>query len=56
MPEYRRAYVPGGTYFFTVKTFDRRSLLIDERSRTALRQAIVEVLAMLPFETIAWVS
>ena len=55
MPEYRRAYVPGGTYFFTVKTFDRRPLLIDERSRTALRQAIVEVLAMLPFETIAWV-
>jgi putative transposase len=55
MPEYRRAYVPGGTYFFTVKTFDRRPLLTDERSRTALRQAIVEVLAMLPFETIAWV-
>ena len=55
MPDYRRAYVPGGTYFFTVKTFDRRPLLIDDRCRTVLRKAIVQVRATLPFEIIAWV-
>jgi putative transposase len=55
MPEYRRAYVRGGSYFFTLKTFDRRPLLIDDRCRTVLRQAIVQVRATLPFEIIAWV-
>ena len=28
MPDYRRAYVPGGTYFFTVALADRRSDLL----------------------------
>src|SRR5438094_10047262 len=55
MPDYRRAYVPGGTYFFTVKTFDRRRLLFDDRCRTVLRKAIVQVRATLLFEIIAWV-
>ena len=55
MPDYRRAYVPGGTYFFTVKTLDRQPVLTQERFRTALRQAIIEVRSMLPFESIAWV-
>jgi putative transposase len=55
MPDYRRAYVPGGTYFFTVKTFQRQPILTEERCRIALRQAIVEVRAMFPFESIAWI-
>jgi putative transposase len=55
MPDYRRAYVPGGTYFFTVKTFERQPILTEEHCRTALRQAITEVRTMLPFESIAWV-
>jgi putative transposase len=55
MPEYRRANIPGGTYFFTVKTFERKPILIQERYRIALRQAIFEVRATLPFESIAWI-
>jgi putative transposase len=55
MPNYRRAYFSGGTYFFTVKTLDRQPVLTQERFLTALRQAIIEVRAMLTFESIAWV-
>src|ERR1700686_2722778 len=33
MPRYRRNYVPGGTYFFTVVTFGRRPLFAQERAR-----------------------
>ncbi len=29
MPRYRRAWIPGGTYFFTVVTDRRRKLLAD---------------------------
>jgi putative transposase len=55
MSEYRRAYFPGGTYFFTVKTFERRPVLTREDYRIALRKAIVEVRHNLPFDSIAWV-
>jgi len=55
MPEYRRAKIPGGTYFFTVKTFERKPILTQEPYRTALRQTIFEVRATLPFESIAWI-
>lgn len=30
MPEYRRAFVPGGTFFFTVVTFGRQPLFRDD--------------------------
>ena len=55
MSEYRRSYIPGGTYFFTVKTLNRRPILIETPYRTALRQAIIDVRSKLPFESIAWV-
>ena len=29
MPDYRRAHVPGGTYFFTVSTYRRQTFLTD---------------------------
>jgi len=32
MPDYRRAHVPGGTYFFTVNTHRRQTFLTDVRS------------------------
>ena len=35
----RRAFLPGGTYFFTVVTFDRRPILTSELSRSTLREA-----------------
>jgi putative transposase len=35
MSEYRRSYIPGGTYFFTLTTLGRRPILIQETLRTA---------------------
>ena len=52
MPNYRRLYVPGGTYFFTVNLLDRRSrLLTDEIA--SLRAAYARVARTWPFETLA---
>jgi putative transposase len=42
MPNYRRAWVPGATYFFTVNLLERdRSLLVDHVDilRDAFREA-----------------
>ncbi|WP_284943887.1 REP-associated tyrosine transposase [Acidisoma cladoniae] len=46
--------VPGGTFFFTVNLFDRRSALLVERIG-ALRAAVREVRARTPFHIDAWV-
>jgi putative transposase len=43
MPKYRRNFVPGGTFFFTVVTHYRSPILISPLSRTSLRQAIQEI-------------
>ena len=48
MPDYRRIYVPGGTYFFTVVTEGREHLFASERNRSRLRKAIESVLAEAP--------
>ena len=55
MPNYRRAGVPGGSYFFTVVTHNRQPLLTTESFRCALREAINEVRKSQPFENDAWV-
>jgi putative transposase len=39
MPNYRRAYVPGGSWFFTVNLLDRRQALLVENIES-LRQAV----------------
>jgi putative transposase len=54
MPQYRRARVQGGTYFFTVNTLYRRPLLTDERVRATLRDGIHLARVAHPFEVIAW--
>jgi putative transposase len=36
MPDYRRAWVPGGTFFFTLVTDRRRPLFRSLRARTLL--------------------
>lgn len=52
MPAYRRLYIPGGTYFFTVNLADRsRRLLIDHV--VELRQSWREVEQDHPFSTVA---
>jgi putative transposase len=55
MPNYRRAWVPGGTYFFTVTLADRRgnAVLIDRID--ALRKVVRNVKRSLPFEIDAMV-
>ena len=52
MPNYRRADIKGGIFFFTVALADRSSsLLVDEVDR--LRRAYRIVQGRRPFETIA---
>ena len=55
MPEYRRIKVKGGTYFFTVVTFGRQTILTNDKVRIALREGIHEVRQSLPFTIEAWV-
>ena len=40
MPNYRRAVRPGGTFFLTLVTHERRPMLADDFARQALRRAI----------------
>lgn len=55
MPYYRRARVPGGTYFFTVVTLNRQPILTNSDVRLALRVAIKEVQKTHPFKIEGWV-
>ena len=49
MSDYRRCYVPGGCYFFTVVTFQRRPLLLAPGAVDLLRQAMRQAMAVRPF-------
>jgi putative transposase len=53
MPDYRRWYVPGGTYFFTVVTLHRRPILCTDVARRCLHEAIEKVRADRPFEMVS---
>ena len=55
MSHYRRAIVPGGTFFFTVVTYRRQPILCDAPIRAALRDAIGKVRRSKPFAIDAWV-
>jgi putative transposase len=44
MPNYRRWYRPGGTFFFTVVTHLRRPILCEDIARPILRAAIEQCL------------
>jgi REP element-mobilizing transposase RayT len=55
MPNYQRADVAGGTYFFTVNTLCRLPVLTEAPVRAALREAIRCTRAMHPFDIDAWV-
>jgi len=50
MSHYRRAYLPGGIYFFTVVTLNRVPVFINEHRAEALRQAFRKVMAARPFQ------
>lgn len=53
MPEYRRWYVPGGTFFFTAVTLHRRRILHTDMARRCLHDALDEVRTVWPFELVA---
>jgi putative transposase len=53
VPNYRRAYVPGGSYFFTLVTADRAPLLCGETARACLRRAIHGARRRWPFQIAA---
>jgi putative transposase len=54
MPEYRRIFIEGGTYAFTVVTYKRRPLFSDSTSREILFKAIQKTQHQYPFEQIAY--
>ena len=55
MPNYRRAYIPDGTWFFTVNLLERHGndLLVREIDR--LRSVVLRVRELQPFDIDAWV-
>ncbi len=53
MPSYRRWFVPGGTYFFTVVTYGRARWLCEPAARELLREAFRECRVERPFEVVA---
>lgn len=55
MPDYRRAFVPGGTYFFTVSLLERRDNDLLVRHVSALREAVRITKRDHPFVIHAWV-
>lgn len=55
MPDYRRWYVPGGTYFFTLVTHCRRPMLCGDHERNYLHEAIEKVRKDWPLEIVAFV-
>lgn len=55
MPEYRRHFVPGGTYFFTVNLLERRNNDLLVRHIDVLREAVRVTRQSHPFHIAAWV-
>ncbi|HSN95104.1 MAG TPA: transposase [Anaerolineaceae bacterium] len=51
MPEYRRAQVPGGTFFITIVTYKRSPIFNHHRARAILHKSWQEVSKRFPFTT-----
>ena len=49
MPNFRRAYIPGGTYFFTVVTAHRAPILCKPEARILLRRCLKDARERRPF-------
>ena len=56
MPNYRRAYVPGGMFFFTLVTEGRVPILTDPEARRHLRQTFLTAMSVAVFRIEAIVS
>jgi putative transposase len=55
MPHYLRPWVPGGTFFLTVVTLDRRRFFNSPVGRGILGKAVNQVKGEFPFSLDAWV-
>src|SRR5438876_11811889 len=53
MSNYRRYFVPGGAFFFTVVSHERRGFLTQPLARRCLREAFETARAKRPFEIVA---
>ena len=53
MPEYRRSYIPGGTFFLTLVTYHRTPLFSQPENISLLRSAIAITRSEMPFEITA---
>ncbi|MBE9108591.1 transposase [Nodosilinea sp. LEGE 07298] len=53
MPNYQRAYTPGGAIFLTLVTFNRRPIFAEADNVKRLRQAVAAVKAEMPFDIAA---
>jgi putative transposase len=50
MSEYRRAYLPGGTFFLTLVTYHRTPLFSDPENISRLRSCVAKTRTERPFE------
>ena len=55
MPDFRRWYVPGGSYFFTLVTDRRAEILCLPTARTLLRAVVRQAQDRWPFRIDGWV-
>ena len=55
MPNYRRAFIPGGTWFFTVNLLQRHGNDLLVREINLLRNMVRKVRERHPFRIVAWV-
>jgi putative transposase len=51
--KYRRVFVPGGTYFFTLVTYKRRPIFVTPQAVETLRSALRYTMERHPFAIIA---
>jgi len=54
MPNYRRAFIPGGTWFFTVNLLERHNNDLLTREIDLFRQVVRQVKQAHPFRIDAW--
>jgi len=54
MPQYRRLYIPGGIYFFTVVSFHRKPIFLEPQTHELLKAAWLDTKRRFPFQTEAY--
>jgi putative transposase len=55
MPEYRRIFHPGGTYFLTLVTYKRQNIFSISKTVALLHESIEHVICLHPFKIVAFV-